>query len=178
MATSGRSAHTPSGTECLDRLEALLAAGPPLFPPGRRAAWDDEMRELIRGLREALSSDAKRSAALGTEAEGVLRRAQDEARRIVLEAEDHARRALEDGTLARAAEQQLQEIRERAVHEADETRRGADLYAMTVLERLEREVGRILATVQRGKTVLSERTGGRAAAASAPRLDNGKLASV
>jgi vacuolar-type H+-ATPase subunit H len=150
-----------------------------LFPPGRRAAWDDEMRELIRGLRDALSNDAKRSAAMGTEAESVLRRAQDEARRIVLEAEDHARRALEDGTLARAAEQQLQQIREQAVREADETRRGADLYAMTVLERLEREVGRILATVQRGKTVLSERTGGRAASAgNAPRLDNGKLASV
>lgn len=179
MTMSGRSSHAPSGTACLDRLEALLAAGPPLFPPGRRAAWDDEMRELIRRLRDALSSDAKRAAALGTEAETVLRRAQDEARRIVLEAEDHARRAIEDGTLARAAEQQLQQIREQAVREADETRRGADLYAMTVLERLEREVGRILATVQRGKTVLSERTGGRAGTAgSAPRLDNGKLASV
>ena len=179
MTMSGRSSQTPAGTDCLDRLEALLVGGPPLFPPGRRAAWDDEIRELIRGLRDALSNDAKRAAALGTEAETVLRRAQDEARRIVLEAEDHARRALEDGTLARAAEQQLQQIREQAVREADETRRGADLYAMTVLERLEREVGRILATVQRGKTVLSERTGGRAAAAgSAPRLDNGKLASV
>ena len=179
MTMSVRSSHAPSGTECLDRLEALLASGPPLFPPGRRAVWDDEMRELIRGLRGALSNDAKRAAAMGTEAEAVLRRAQDEARRIVLEAEDHARCALEDGTLARAAEQQLQQIREQAVREADETRRGADLYAMTVLERLEREVGRILATVQRGKTVLSERTGGRAAAAgSAPRLDNGKLASV
>ena len=180
MATPGRSAPAPAVTDCLDRLEELLVAGPPLFPPGRRAAWDDEARDLVRTLQDALSGDAKRAAALGTEAETVLRRAQDEARRIVLEAEDHARRALEDGTLARAAEQQLQQIREQAVREADETRRGADMYAMTVLERLEREVARILATVQRGKAILSERTGGRAAATagSTPRLDNGKLASV
>jgi hypothetical protein len=180
MATPGRSAPPPPVIDSLDRLEALLTGGPPLFPPGRRAAWDDEARELLRVLRDALSTDTKRASAMGSEAESILRRAQDEARRIVLEAEDHARRALEDGTLGRAAEQQLQQIREQAVREADETRRGADMYAMTVLERLEREVARILATVQRGKAVLSERTGGRASAAagSAPRLDNGKLASV
>ncbi len=177
MATRGRSSPSPSVTDCLDRLEVLLVGGPPLFPPGRRAAWDDEARDLVRTLRDALSTDSKRATALGTEAEAVLRRAQDEARRIVVEAEDHARRALEDGTLARAAEQQLQQIREQAVREADETRRGADMYAMTVLERLEREVARILATVQRGKAVLSERTGGRTQA-TAGRLDNGKLASV
>jgi hypothetical protein len=177
MATTGRS--VPALIDCLDRLDALLSAGPPLFPPARRAAWDDEARELLRTLRDALSGEAKRASAVGAEAEAVLRRAQDEARRIVMEAEDHARRAVEDGTLARAAEQQLQQIREQAVREADETRRGADLYAMAVLERLEREVARILATVQRGKTVLGERTGGRAAAtAAASRLDNGKLASI
>jgi vacuolar-type H+-ATPase subunit H len=150
-----------------------------MFPPSRRVAWE-EARELVRALREAMAADMKRAAGPGPEAEAVLRRANDEARRIVQEAEDSARRALEDGTLAHAAEQQLQQVREQAVREADETRRSADQYAMTVLERLEREVARILATVQRGKTVLSERTGGRtpASTANAARLDNGKLASV
>lgn len=54
------------------------------------------------------------------------------------------------------------------------------MYALTVLERLEREVARILATVQRGKSVLTERTGARTAtvATTSSRLDNGKLASV
>jgi len=193
MATSGRAASSLSVTDCLDRLDALLAGGPPLFPPARRAAWEHDARHLLRTLRDTLSG---RAATGSGEAEGLLRRAQDEARRIVLEAEDHARQALEDGTLARAAEQQRQQVREQAVREADETRRGADLYAMAVLERLEREVARILATVQRGKAVLNERTGGRAASAptgptsergtvtggrstgSTSRLDNGKLASV
>lgn len=179
MTTPGRSPASLSVTACLDRLDALLGSGPPIFPPSRRAAWD-EARELLHVLRDALAADTKRAAASGPEVEAVLRRAHEEARRIVEEAEDGARRALEDGTLARAAELQLQQVREQSVREADETRRSADLYAMTVLERLEREVARILATVQRGKTVLSERTGGRmpAATANAARLDNGKLASV
>lgn len=177
MVMPGRSSVQSSITDCLDRLEALLASGPPRFPLGRRAAWDEEIQQLMLRLREALSTDAKRAAAGGAEAETILRRAQDEARRIVLEAEDHARRALEDGTLARAAEQQLQQIREQAVREAEETRRGADMYALTVLERLEREVARILATVQRGKTVLTERTGARTAtqATGTSRIDNGKV---
>jgi hypothetical protein len=177
MATAGRSSIPASIPDCLERLDALLASGPPRFSPGRRAAWDEEVQQLMQRLREALSTDAKRAATVGAEAETVLRRAQDEARRIVLEAEDHARRAIEDGTLARAAEQQLQQIREQAVRDAEETRRGADLYALTVLERLEREAARILATVQRGKTVLAERTGARtgAQAQTSSRVDNGKV---
>ncbi|HKV45430.1 MAG TPA: hypothetical protein VJT32_12295 [bacterium] len=172
MVASGRSSISSSIPDCLERLDVLLASGPPRF---RRAAWEEETQQLMQRLREALSTDAKRAAAVGAEAETVLRRAQDEARRIVLEAEDHARRAIEDGTLARAAEQQLQQIREQAVREAEETRRGADMYALTVLERLEREVARILATVQRGKTVLAERTGARTGAQPASRVDNGKV---
>src|SRR5712692_5811250 len=124
MTPPGRPASMPI-TDCLERLEALLRAGPPRFPPGRRAAWDEETRALMHRLREALATDAKRAAAVGGEAEAILRRAQDEARRIVLEADDHARRAIEDGPIARAAEQQIQQIREQAVREADETRRGA-----------------------------------------------------
>lgn len=179
MKMSLRAPMPPSIAECFDRLDALLAASPSLFSPGRRAARDDEIRRLLVQLREILSQDARQAAGLQQEAEAVLRRAQDEARQIVMAAEEHARQAFEDGTLIRAAEQQGQQIREQAIREADETRRGADLYALGVLERLEQDVARILATVQRGKAILSERTGARAAARAAPaRLDNGKVASI
>ncbi len=176
MTAPARSSSTPrSITDWLDRLQALVTAGPPLFPLGRRTSWEQEAVALIQQLRDALSGDADRAVALRAEAEAVLRRAQDDARRILGEAEDHARRASEDGSLARAAEQQIHQIREQAVREADETRRGADMYALTVLERLERETARILTTVQRGKALLSERTGGRSSANAASRQDNGKV---
>ena len=174
-----RAPMPPSIVECLDRLDALLAAPPPLFAPGRRAAREGEIRRVLRQVREILSRDGRQAAGLQAEAEAVLRRAQDDARRIVMAAEERARQAAEEGGPARSADEEEQNIREHAIREADETRRGADLYALGVLDRLEQEVARILATVQRGKAVLSERTAGRVAAARAPaRLDNGKMPSI
>ncbi len=201
MKMSLRVPMPPSVADCLDRLDRLLAASPPLFSPGRRAARDGEIRQVLRQLRGFLSRDAHQAAGLQAEAEGVLRRAQDEARQIVMAAEERARQAFDGDGPARTADQEGQYIRENAIREADETRRGADLYALGVLERLEQEVARILATVQRGKAILSERTGGRvgrvgsphladtssqqggrrepAAAEPAPaRLDNGKMPSI
>src|SRR2546425_13037258 len=110
MTPPGRPASM-SITDCLERLEALLRAGPPRFPPGRRAAWDEETRALLQRLREALGTDAKRAATVGGEAEAILRRAQGEGRRIGLEADDHARRAIEGGPIAPAAGQQDQQMR-------------------------------------------------------------------
>ncbi len=180
-------------TECLDRLDALLAASPPFFRPGRRAVRDAEARRLLRTLREALSREIQQAEGVQAEAEAVLRRAQDEARRIVVEAEEHARRALEDGTLVRAAELAGRQLREDAAREAAETRKEADAYALEVLGRLEREVAHVLATVQRGKTILAGGTPGREQAdgsggadearaappdGTAAGVDNGKMASV
>jgi len=170
-------------------LDAVLAASPSFFRPGRRAARDVEARRLLRHLREALSREIQQAAAVQAEAEAVLQRAQDEARRIIVEAEDHARRALEDGTLARAAELQSRQLRETAAWEAAETRRESAAYAFDVLGRLEREVAGILATVQRGRAILAEQVGGSGVpgpartaappAADAPAaVDNGKMASV
>lgn len=190
MKMSLRVPTPPSIADCLDRLDALLAASPPLFSPGRRAAREEEIRRVLRRLREVLSQDARQAGGLQAEAEAVLRRAQDEARQIVMAAEERARKAeearheldgheLDEGAVTRTVEREGQQIREHAIREADETRRGADLYALGVLERLEQEVARILATVQRGKAILSERPGGRAAAARVPaRLDNGKMPSI
>jgi hypothetical protein len=203
MKMSLRVPMPPTIAECLDRLDALLAAAPPLFSPGRRAARDGEIRQVLRQLREFLSGEVRQAEGLQAQAEAVLRQAQDEARQIVMAAEERARQAADEDAPTRTADQEEQHIREHAIREADETRHGADLYALGVMDRLEQEVARILATVQRGKAILSERTGGRvhrggsaqladatdrssqgaqrdsAAAARAPaRLDNGKMPSI
>ncbi len=183
--------HAPpplSISECLDRIDALLRTSPPPFLPGRRAARDVEIRRLVTHLRNALSRTAGEGRG-DAEAGTVLRRAQDEARRIVVEAQEYARRAIQDGTLARAAEMERRQLREQAKGEAEEMRREADAYAHGVLERLEEEVARILATVRRGKTLLSDRGTGHVRRASGdgqsppaegitPSVDNGKMASV
>jgi vacuolar-type H+-ATPase subunit H len=150
-------------SECLNRIEALLQASPPLFSPRRRAARDAELRRLLAQLRRVCSETGE-DQALRAEAKAMLRRAQNEARRIVLEAEEHAQHALADGTLARAAEQEGRQIREKAARDAADIRREADAYALEVMGRLEREVARALATIRRGKAILAGRAGAPAAA--------------
>lgn len=183
--------HAPtrlSISECLDRIDALLRTSPPPFLPGRRTARDAEIRRLVTHLRDALSRTAGEGRG-DAEAGAVLRRAQDEARRIVVEAQEYSRRAIQDSTLARAAEMERRQLREQAKGEAEEMRREADAYAHEVLERLEEEVARILATVRRGKALLSDRGTGQGRRASGdgqsppaegitPSVDNGKMASV
>ncbi len=171
MEGPDRSSAPRSIPELLDRLDALLAARPPFFRPGRRAARDAELRRLLGHLREVLSTETR-------EAEAVLRRAQDEARRLIVEAEDHARRALADGTLLRAAEHEGRQLREQADRDAAEMRRDADAYARDVLERLEHEVAHVLSAVRRGTAILAGRTGSPGVAEGADAVDNGKMASV
>ena len=176
MTEPDRSPTAREILDCLDRLDALLTHRPSLFAPGRRAARDRDARRLLRQLRDALAGDGRRATALRAEAEAILCRAQDEARRVVEEAAEFARTTREEGALERTGDQDLQALREQAIREADETRQGADAYALNTLDRLEHEVARILATVQRGKMVLGDRTGARASPPG--RLDNGKMASV
>ncbi len=159
-ASEDRSPLPPAASsirECLDRLEALLGEPVPLFSRPRRAARDAEARALLHRLREALDGDASASARAQAEAEGIVRQAQDEARRIVVEAQEYARRALAGEGPARAAGVAGRDLREQAARDAEAVRREADAYALGVLERLEAEVGRILATIRRGKAVLANR---------------------
>jgi vacuolar-type H+-ATPase subunit H len=141
-------------TDYLERLDALLGSSPPIYQLGKRAVYDAEVRELLRGLRDALSRE---TAGAQAEAEAALRRAQEEARRIVVEAQDYARRIKAGEVAAPTADGEIGQARERASREAEEVRREADAYALHVLERLEGEVSRVLATVRRGKALLVER---------------------
>ncbi|SRR5579884_154293 len=160
MMPSDRYLPSQAIAECLDRLEAVLAEPVPFFNPVRRAARDAEARELVDRLREAVARELREGADARAEAEAVLRQAQDEARRLVVEAQEYARRLRGSSSPSGSAEGDEQQVREQAIRDAEEVRRGADAYALRVLERLEGEVDRILATVRRGKAVLLDRGAG------------------
>ena len=162
----------PSVSQCLDRLEVLLDERGGLFGLGN-AGRRDEARRLIQGARLLLTKETGRMAQAEAEAEALLRRAQDEARRFTAEAQERAR-ANGDSDVVREAEREAREIRTLANREADEVRRSADVYALGVFERLDAEVSRVVTTIRRGKTILGDRTG----AAPSGRLDNEKMASV
>jgi cell division septum initiation protein DivIVA len=143
----------------LDRIEAVLQRGAAVPFADRRMVDVSEVLGLLRMVRAQLPGDLHRAGRLREEAEALHQRATDQARRTIMEAETHARRLVEESPLRDEAERQRAALLREAEAEAERIRRGAESYAAGVLADLEAQVGRILDTIQRGKTMLE--TSGR-----------------
>ncbi len=154
-----------SALEILDRLERVLHRHLGRLSPDQRQVIEPEVIGLVGMVRAALPKELHQTAWLQEEAEAALARAREEARRLILDAQAHARsladaRATNAGATGAAATggQAVDDIR----REAERVRRGADEYAAQVLQRLEVEVERVLAAIRRGQDVLrSPRASGR-----------------
>jgi hypothetical protein len=138
-----------SALEMLERAERVLRRHLGRLPADVRQAVEQEVIGLLRMARAALPQELRQAAALQAEAEAALAQAREEARRLVLDAQARARAAVESGPPSGAVAS-LDEVR----REAERIRRGADEYAADVLQRLEAEVERVLATIRRGQEVL------------------------
>ncbi len=125
--------QTTSVLELLGRLEALLRGTG--GGPGRKPLDVDEALGLLRMIRAALPGELAEAHRLRLEAERVQRQAQDEARRIVLEAQATAQR------------------------QAREVRDGADAYAAKVLVELEANMLRVLEAIRKGRRLLKDAAG-------------------
>lgn len=139
--------------ELLDRAESVLRRHLARLPAERRQAIEDEVLGLFRMARAALPRELHQASRFMEEAELALARSREEARRIVLDAQAHARSLAESGG-AHGRVSQGPAAAEEAKREADRIRRGADEYAADVLARLEAEMEKILAAIRRGQEVL------------------------
>jgi cell division septum initiation protein DivIVA len=137
----------------LDRLEGLLARGAG-GGVDRRGPEVAEVLGLLRMIRAALPTELHHAQRLREEAETLHRRAADEARRMILDAEAHARRQYDEGPAQTELLMRRAQMVEEAQAEAEQIRHGADDYAARVLADLEAQVERILGAIQRGKTML------------------------
>jgi hypothetical protein len=138
--------------EILDRLEGVLRRQLGRMPAGDRQALEREVFGLLQMARAALPRELHQATRLLHEAEAMLARAREDARRIVVDAQAHARSLNEAAAPAPVARAHV--VVDEARREADRVRRGADEYAAQVLQRLEAEVDKILATIRRGQEVL------------------------
>lgn len=133
--------------ELLARLETLVRT---------KVVDEREVRDLLGMIRDALPEEVREAERLRRQAEQVLRAAQDEARRIVLEAQATARTLADEHAVTREAARRGQDLLARAEQEARGIREGADAYAARVLGDLEAGVSRILETIRRGRELLKE----------------------
>ncbi len=138
--------------DLLTRLETLLRGVE--VNAGSGSPKTEEALGLVRMIRRVLPTELSEVHRLRAEAERIHRHAQDEARRIVLEAQATARRRTDA-----VAPPTIIPGRDHLAHaerKAKEIREGADAYATQVLGELEESILRVLEAIRKGKQLLKD----------------------
>jgi cell division septum initiation protein DivIVA len=113
--------------------------------------------DLIDQLRVAVPEEVRQAKRVNEETSRLVARAQEEAERILGRAQEQAAFLIEERELTRAAQIRSDQIIADGTSEGDEIRRGADVYAASVLIKLEGECVKALQSIRRGLALLDER---------------------
>jgi hypothetical protein len=112
---------------------------------------------LIDELRVAVPEEVRAAKRINSEGERIIEKAQEEAERIVARAQEQAAFLIEERGLTQLAEEESRRIIDTAEGDAEEVRRGADEYAVSVLVGLEGDVVKTLQSIKKGIALLDER---------------------
>lgn len=128
------------------------------MPATRKVLVDrDAILEFVDQLRVAIPEEVQAAKRINAESERILEKAAAEGQRIVSRAQEQAAFLISERGLTEAAAEESRRIVAAAEQAADEVRRGADDYALQMLEALEREMDQALAGIRKGLTVLDDR---------------------
>lgn len=105
----------------------------------------------------AVPEEVRQAKRINQEGERIIEKANEESERIVARAQEQAAFLIGERGLTQAADEESRRIIERADVDADEIRRGADEYAVSVLVGLEGDLVRTLQSVKKGIALLDER---------------------
>jgi len=141
----------------LDRLEEVLGAGSHLPLTSRTLVDEQEILDILDQIRVAIPDEITAARKVNQQREQLLADAQEEADRIVRDADQHVSARLSEHALVRAAESRAADIEERALQQAEQMRRETEEYAQRVLQRLHEQVAQVNTTVERGLEELDSR---------------------
>ncbi len=148
--------------DLLDRLESLVNEGVRFPMTSKVMIEEEEFIEIIDSLREAVS-EAQYAARGSAEPQIPSRPAATpypgmQPINSSLPANSAGTDSLAGSDIVQIAQQRAESLVAEAEQRARETVAGADAYAMDVLNKLESELNRLVATVRRGKTTLESNT--------------------
>ena len=104
-----------------------------------------------------MPEEVRAAKRINAEGERIIEKAQEEAERIVARAQEQSAFLIDERGLTQAAEGQSRQIIAESHRDADEIRRGADEYAVSVLVGLEGDVVKTLQSIKKGIALLDER---------------------
>lgn len=127
----------------VDRLEAVVN-GANRVPMSSKVFIDErEALDVLDLMRTTVPEEIKQARRINQEREKILAQAQTEANRIVTQAQERADRIVSEDNITHQAEERARQMLDRARREAEDVRRGADQYALDMLDRLDAELQRI-----------------------------------
>ena len=141
----------------VERLESLIANGKKLPLTSNVVVDQNAALGLIDELRVAVPEEVRAAKRINAEGERIMEKSQEEAERIVARAQEQAAFLIDERGLTQTAEAQSRVIIGDAHADADEIRRGADEYAVSVLVGLEGDVVKTLQSIKKGIALLDER---------------------
>ena len=140
--------------EAIDRLEYLIGHSRQI-PLTRTVVIDqEEALACIDDLRLSLPDEIKQARWTLQEQQRLLSEAQAEAARTVGKAGERAQTMIGQHELVKRAEKQADAMLKEAGLRAEETRRASDRYAWEVMQNLETQLLRTVATVKKGVEAL------------------------
>ncbi|HOP73748.1 MAG TPA: ATPase [Bacillota bacterium] len=116
----------------------------------------EELEELIEKIQIALPDEIKQAEWVSREKERYLQQANEEARKIISEAEAYAEELIRQDRILLKAEEEAARIIQNARLNAEEIENEARDYANRILERLEESLDRTLKVVREGRESLLE----------------------
>lgn len=132
----------------VDRLEAVVNSGSRVPLTDRVMIDEREALDVLDLMRTTVPEEIKQARRINQEREKILAQAQTEANRLVSQAQERLERMLSEDHVRVAAEERARELLDQARREAEEVRRGADDYALDMLDRLDAEVHRVQSSVR------------------------------
>ena len=139
-------------TDTLKKLEDLVADASHLPFSDKALVNDDEIVHLVEELRMDLPKELNRAAEIMQEQEGIIARANEQAKNIVsaAEAKERARAIMQQ------SQDQARELMEQSQANATRLQSDADAYANQVFEQLIAHVGSTFKGVQQAEAGLNQ----------------------
>lgn len=144
--------------QILDEIEELIVTARNMPMSSSVLVNREQALELVEKARRAVPAAVRRAGAVLADADSVLAQGRADSDKILRRAHEEAERLVSAESITRLAVQRADEIVAAAEAKAAEMRRGADQYAERSLVGLQEEVDRIAEQIRSGREVLAART--------------------
>jgi cell division septum initiation protein DivIVA len=141
----------------VDRLEELFNQSRPIPLTHSVIVDEDRFLDIIDQMRISIPEEVKKAQQVSAQKDQVLAQAQNEAARTLQLAREKADQLVEKESLTADAQRRAAQILEQARIEAEQTRIGADHYALDGLLGMEVELERLVNQVRNGIQVLEQK---------------------